>query len=97
MFSINLNKIGVHYFQFKMWWVFNTCILLLDTAFFFQPVVEICNGLIRGQTLQSRNGRDYYSFTGIPYAKPPVGQFRFKVSNINKQNNSSELVRKRFL
>lgn len=41
--------------------------------------VKIEDGILRGQILQSRDGRPYYSYTGIPYAKPPIGEFRFKV------------------
>ncbi|XP_050443567.1 uncharacterized protein LOC126847405 [Adelges cooleyi] len=44
----------------------------------FASKVKIENGMIRGQTLRSRDGRVYLSFTGIPYAKPPVGELRFK-------------------
>ncbi|KAG5888965.1 hypothetical protein JTB14_002550 [Gonioctena quinquepunctata] len=35
-------------------------------------------GRIRGHTLKSENGRDYYAFQEIPYAAPPIGQNRFK-------------------
>lgn len=41
--------------------------------------VKLAKGKIKGQILKSRNGRSYYSYTGIPYAKPPVGELRFKV------------------
>lgn len=36
-------------------------------------------GAIKGTHLKSRDGRPYYSYTGIPYAKPPIGELRFKV------------------
>lgn len=36
-------------------------------------------GVINGLWLKSRDGRPYYSYTGIPYAKPPIGELRFKV------------------
>lgn len=45
--------------------------------------VRIADGILRGQVLQSRDGRTYYSFTGIPYAKPPIGELRFKVLTLN--------------
>ncbi|KAL1401614.1 hypothetical protein pipiens_006469 [Culex pipiens pipiens] len=35
-------------------------------------------GRIQGRTNQLPNGKEYYSFKGIPYAKPPVGELRFK-------------------
>lgn len=41
--------------------------------------VKLSKGKIKGQILKSRNGRPYYSYTGIPYAKPPVNELRFKV------------------
>lgn len=44
-------------------------------------VVEIEQGRVRGQEKASDYlpGQTYYSFDGIPYAKPPVGPLRFKV------------------
>jgi len=64
-----------------MWWASIACIVFLS-AVSCDPVVKISKGEIRGQTLKSRNGRDYYAFTSIPYAKPPVGDLRFKVNYI---------------
>ncbi|XP_060878022.1 juvenile hormone esterase-like isoform X1 [Metopolophium dirhodum] len=40
--------------------------------------VRIADGILKGQVLQSRDGRTYYSYTGIPYARPPIGELRFK-------------------
>lgn len=42
--------------------------------------VQISNGIIRGAVSNSRLGRPYYRFLGIPYAKPPTGELRFEVS-----------------
>lgn len=44
------------------------------------PVVETTLGKVQGFTSTSRSGRQYFSFTGIPYASPPVGELRFQVS-----------------
>lgn len=42
--------------------------------------ITIKQGKLKGVTLKSRNGTDYYAFYGIPFAKPPVGELRFKVA-----------------
>lgn len=39
-------------------------------------------GEVIGLMEKSRGGREYYSFRGIPFAKPPVGDLRFKVTKI---------------
>lgn len=61
-----------------MRWTSIICILFLSTVY-CDSVVKTTKGEIKGQSLKSRNGRDYHSFTGIPYAKPPVDDLRFKV------------------
>ncbi|KAJ3655564.1 hypothetical protein Zmor_014687 [Zophobas morio] len=42
------------------------------------PLVYTRYGPIIGLTQFSRNKREYMSFRGIPYAKPPLGNLRFK-------------------
>lgn len=64
-----------------MCWAFIACILFLN-AVSCDLVVKTAKGAIRGLMLKSRDGRDFYSFTGIPYAKPPVDELRFQVNNI---------------
>jgi hypothetical protein len=39
-------------------------------------IVQIPQGKLLGRASLSRNGREFYEFLGIPYAKPPV---RFEV------------------
>ncbi|XP_069696446.1 esterase E4-like [Periplaneta americana] len=42
------------------------------------PQITIKQGTLEGQIWTSRKGRDIFSFLGVPYAKPPVGELRFK-------------------
>lgn len=49
-----------------------------------ETTVVIEQGALCGKTCKGYNGQVFYSFEGIPYAKPPVGNLRFKVSIILK-------------
>lgn len=42
--------------------------------------IKTPQGSIKGIIKKSLNGRDIQTFHGIPYAKPPLGNLRFKVS-----------------
>lgn len=43
-------------------------------------VVSVNEGQIRGIKQVSKfSGTEFYSFFGIPYGKPPIGNLRFKV------------------
>ncbi|KAL0274050.1 UNVERIFIED_CONTAM: hypothetical protein PYX00_006574 [Menopon gallinae] len=41
-------------------------------------VVEIAAGLLRGLKVKTVYGAPYFSFKGIPYGTPPLGELRFK-------------------
>ena len=45
-------------------------------------VVVLNQGSVRGKRGQTRDGREYLGFFGIPYAKPPLGDLRFQVNKI---------------
>lgn len=57
-------------------------VLLLISAVAFGnldvPEVKIDQGALRGKYQESRKGRTFSAFTGIPYAQPPVDELRFK-------------------
>lgn len=44
------------------------------------PIVRIQEGKLRGVGGKLVDGSQYYSFKGIPYATPPIGNLRFKVN-----------------
>ena len=39
-------------------------------------LVNISQGLLKGTTLETSNGRKISAFLGVPYAEPPVGELR---------------------
>lgn len=43
-------------------------------------VVTIDQGRLAGALFTSGNGTKYHGYLGIPFAKPPIGELRFEVS-----------------
>lgn len=48
-------------------------------------VVKIRDGLVKGTIGINIDDEKFYSFLGIPYAKPPIGPLRFKVSTFSNK------------
>jgi hypothetical protein len=47
-----------------------------------QAIVKVQQGLLQGKLLTSaRSKNKFLGFLGIPYAKPPVGELKFKVTS----------------
>lgn len=44
------------------------------------PITEIQQGKLSGLWWATRGGKVIAAFLGIPYATPPIGSLRFKVS-----------------
>lgn len=44
------------------------------------PIVDTHYGKLKGIRSDSRQGRSFYEFLGIPYAAPPINELRFEVS-----------------
>lgn len=58
-------------------------LLLLVTSISWaqeKPEATTSLGTLRGHWMRSREGHLFYAFSGVPYAKPPVGDLTFKVS-----------------
>jgi len=53
--------------------------LLFEYVFCTGPLINVNEGQLKGKQFLSRSGRNFFAYQGIPYAKPPVGQLRFKV------------------
>ncbi|KAG5677769.1 hypothetical protein PVAND_007500 [Polypedilum vanderplanki] len=51
-----------------------------DALLFTYPKVKVKvnQGIVKGCVEKLPNGRDYFRFSGIPYAQSPIGQLRFK-------------------
>ena len=43
-------------------------------------VITIESGKVKGIILESRQGREYFAYLKLPYAKPPQGVLRFQVN-----------------
>nr|CAD7461554.1 unnamed protein product [Timema tahoe] len=55
--------------------------------------VTVAQGLLRGVAVTSRaSGGTYYRFQGIAYAKPPVGELRFKVVPVSTFSTTKEIM-----
>lgn len=59
-------------------------------------IVQTTKGPVKGIVKTSIVGEDYYRFRGIPYAKPPVGELRFKVSSKNVSVNIFDLEKRNY-
>lgn len=46
------------------------------------PIVDLCDGKVKGITSENLDGEKFYSFFGIPFGKAPVGNLRFKVCKL---------------
>jgi len=55
--------------------------------------VRVTEGRLTGVIVDGYNVR-YIAFRGIPYAKPPIGELRFKVSIERVITDSSPIIKR---
>lgn len=46
-------------------------------------LVQTDKGYVRGKREETQEGNAYFGFRSIPYAKPPLGELRFRVRREN--------------
>lgn len=61
------------------------------------PVARVGEGILRGKRMTTRGGRSFHAFLGIPFARPPIGELRFKVPTYRKKLYSTIFVVIKFL
>lgn len=76
----------------EIWGIIWAKVKLVFTDYFAHRFGErillpIKSGVVRGYRVNSSFNYSYMNFVGIPYARPPVGEFRFKVRLISFYNN----------
>lgn len=61
---------------------YRVIVLILTTLngiFCETPLIELPIGKVSGIIEKTIDGKDYYAFRGVPYAKPPINDLRFEV------------------
>lgn len=62
---------------------FGILMLLVGLVYGTDNIINLSQGKIKGSILESRNGRQFKAFQGIPYAKSPIGDLRLQVFKAN--------------
>ncbi|KAJ8955012.1 hypothetical protein NQ318_000444 [Aromia moschata] len=52
--------------------------LCIAYSFGDEVIIQLPDGLVKGRTETTATNTIFYSFTGIPYAQPPLGHLRFQ-------------------
>lgn len=58
--------------------IFGILMLLVGLVYGTDNILNLSQGKIKGSILNSRNGREFKAFQGIPYAKSPTGDLRLQ-------------------
>lgn len=71
-----------------MVWVALVCLIIAGCiSLVTGMIVNTRNGQLLGTVENSRQGRPFFAYRGIPYAAPPVGDLRFEVSSTSVSEN----------
>lgn len=68
---------------FSFGWAMGNARLVECYRHYFSETVTVItkSGPVKGHKIVSSFDYEYINFLGIPYAKPPIGELRFKVTN----------------
>lgn len=83
--------------SWRIFFIIAIALCILGVVESDQPKVTTENGVVVGTYKTSYGGFIYKAFEGIPYAKPPVNDNRFKVCTlINDRTENVNTVRRKF-
>lgn len=63
--------------------IFGILMLMIGLVYGTDNILNLSQGKINGSIYESRNGREFIAFQGIPYAEPPIGDLRLQVFKAN--------------
>lgn len=75
-------------------WTYTTSRVVDYYRYYFSEAITVTTklGPVKGYKTVSSFDYNYYNFHGIPYAKPPVGELRFKVNIFSLKKNIWSIV-----
>lgn len=79
---------------FSFAWSFTNSRVVDYYRHYFSEMVTVNtkSGPVKGFKIASAFDYHYINFIGIPYAKPPIGELRFKVCSFNNMHQHTILI-----
>lgn len=73
-----ISQLYVYNYYCNWWGIFSSLLGFIVVAWTMVQV-RVEEGILEGEKVGNAFGVPFYSFKGIPYAQPPIGDLRFKV------------------